>query len=444
MKRYFILSILIVVMISTTAAQDVLTLKDCMQYAIKNAPKAKKKLAEINSLNAEYRDAALQFLPEIYGNVSATTSFGRSIDPETNTYADYTNFSNGYSLSANYTLFNGFTAVNSYKIAKNAKAMGVIESQQIEDEICLGVIQAYYNVLYYLEMSDLAQQQLEETQNSLKLTKKQQEQGIKGYADVVEVEATVAEKEYNVIQMQNSYANAFSVLKQVMFFPIDDTLAIDRNIEIQIDKIQSAEDVLQLIEQAKNILPSALIAQNTIKKARLTFRTSKWSLLPSLTASASYSTNYVSAFDDNYTTSPFWDQLDQRQGEYVQLYLSIPIFNGLQRQSAIRKNKNKLNIAEYDYQEQLKAIEVDVELAVQDKEGALKSFVQADKRAKAQQAAYNLNLKRYEQGLISALELQTSSNNLLLAEAERLKTFFQYNLKDKVVKYYKGTSYIEQ
>lgn len=431
-------------MVFNTSAQEMLTLKDCMQYAVENAPKAKKKTAENNTLDVQYRDAVLSFLPEIYGAVNATTNFGRSIDPETNTYANYTNLGNNYALNASYTLFNGFTAVNGFKIAKNAKEMGVIEAQQIEDEICLSVVQAYYNMLYYLEMRDLAERQLKEAQTSLELSKGQQQQGLKGYADVVEIEATVAEKEYSLIQMQNNCNNALSVLKQVMFFPIADSLNIDRNIKIQIDEIQNTENISHLIDQAKNTLPTALIAQNAIQNARLNFRTAKWSLLPQLSASASYSTGYVQALDNSFQSDPFWDQMGQRQGEYVQLYLYIPIFDGLKHQSNIRIKKNNLNIAEYDYQERLKSIEVEVELAVQDKEGALKAFVQADKRAKAQNVAYNLNLKRYKQGLISALELQTSSNNLLSAEAERLNAFFQYNIKYKVVQYYKGISYIKQ
>ncbi|MDD3151656.1 MAG: TolC family protein, partial [Bacteroidales bacterium] len=65
-------------------------------------------------------------------------------------------------------------------------------------------------------------------------------------------------------------------------------------------------------------------------------------------------------------------------------------------------------------------------------------------RYDAQNIAYGLNLKRYEQGLISAIELQTSTNTMLSAAAERLNAFFQYKIKNKVVQYYQGIPYIEQ
>ncbi|MDD4848684.1 MAG: TolC family protein, partial [Bacteroidales bacterium] len=78
--------------------QETMSLNDCMLYAIKNAPKAKIRWAENDNLQADYRDAALKFAPDIYGVVNGTANFGRSIDPETNTYANYQNFSNNYSL----------------------------------------------------------------------------------------------------------------------------------------------------------------------------------------------------------------------------------------------------------------------------------------------------------------------------------------------------------
>lgn len=89
-------------------------------------------------------------------------------------------------------------------------------------------------------------------------------------------------------------------------------------------------------------------------------------------------------------------------------------------------------------------MEINVEIAVQDMQNALKSLIYADKRVKAQQKAHNLNIRRYEQGLISAIEYQTSSNNIMSAEAEYLNALLQYNLKSRIVDYYKGISYINQ
>jgi outer membrane protein len=443
-KYHIIVAAFFIIMPAVLNSQEVMTLSSCMKYAVENAPKAKKQAAENCILKEDYLSAIMQFLPSVYGSVGTSSSFGRSIDPETNTYANYTNFSNSYSLSASYNIFDGFSTVNNYKIAKNAKALGVITTQQVEDEICLEVIQAYYNLLYYSEMSKLAEAQLNEAQRNYKMTKKQQEQGLKSYADVAETEASVAEQEYNLINMQNKNDNALAVLKQVMYYPISKTLVIDNNIPIQLDAIITIADVDKFVETAKNSLPSILSAKNDILTAEYNYKTAKWGLLPSLNANAGYSTGYIQAFGAESARDPFWQQMKDLQGEYVSLSLRIPIFSQLSQQSTIRKNKQQLRIAEYEYDDKVKAVEVDIELAVQDMNNAMKSFAQADKRYDAQNIAYGLNLKRYEQGLISAIELQTSTNTMLSAAAERLNAFFQYKIKNKVVQYYQGIPYIEQ
>ncbi len=426
---------------SQAQTNSVFSLNDCMRYAIENASRTKIKAAQNQILKDEKLAAAMGFLPSVSGGVGASANFGRSIDPETNVYSNYTTFNNSYSLSAGWTVFDGFSVVNNFRIAKNAKELGVAEQQQIEDELCLEVIQAYYNVIYYSRMSVLAQQQLDEANQNLKFTQSQEKQGLKSYADVAEIEALVAEKDYNLVMMQNNYANALSVLKQKMCFPMSDELKIDDSVDIQLVESSNAGNVEEILAFAKENHPSMMIAKNNIEAARLKFKTSKWQMAPSLYAYAGYSTGYINSFIEGYKADPFWQQINDRQGEYVQLSLNIPIFNGLSRQTNAKVKKNNWKIAQYEFEQRTKDLEVEIGLAVQDRDAALKAFVQADKRADSQAVAYKLNQKRYEQGLISALELQASGNNRLESEAARLHAYFTFVIKSKVVNYYKGVRY---
>lgn len=52
--------------------------------------------------------------------------------------------------------------------------------------------------------------------------------------------------------------------------------------------------------------------------------------------------------------------------------------------------------------------------------------------------------RKYEEGLVSPLDLQTSANLLLSAKADQLKTKLDYIIQCRLVKYYKGIPLIEQ
>jgi outer membrane protein len=52
--------------------------------------------------------------------------------------------------------------------------------------------------------------------------------------------------------------------------------------------------------------------------------------------------------------------------------------------------------------------------------------------------AHKANQRKYEEGLLSVLELQTSSNQALAAKAERLNSALTYLIKKRIVGYYQG------
>ena len=134
----------------------VFTLKDCMEYALANSTDIRIQQADNDDRQTARRDAILAaFTPSISADASAYSNFGRTVDPETNTYITTASFSNAWSVSAGITLFNGFQAVNNLRITKTARAMGISQEQEIRDRICLATIEAYYNVLYCSRLADI-------------------------------------------------------------------------------------------------------------------------------------------------------------------------------------------------------------------------------------------------------------------------------------------------
>ena len=63
---------------------------------------------------------------------------------------------------------------------------------------------------------------------------------------------------------------------------------------------------------------------------------------------------------------------------------------------------------------------------------------------KVQAEAYQLNLKKLYQGLISLLEFQTATGNYLRSQADEMKSLYEYLIKEAVVKYYNGIDYVNQ
>ena len=401
------------------------TLHDCMRYAVANSPKMRVQQATNDDRRIDRREAAFGFLPTISAGTSGSLSFGRGIDPETNVYTNTTTFSNSYR-------------------AKTALLLGIEEEQVTKDDICLEVIQAYYNVLYNQGMADLAREQLEETRRTLEQARIQCELGLKSSADVLQIESDLASKDFNLTKMENTLEQAVLTLKSVMYYPLDDDLKISViEPSVLFSQFSYEGNADSIASAARSFLPEFKAEEYKVRNAELELKTARWSLVPYIYAQGGYSTGYV--YDRSYAVNdPFWNQMNAKQGQYVGIGISIPIFNGLYKYNNIARKRNALATAEANRDIKFQEVEVEIRKAVQDMRGAAKEFVSADKKVSALSLSHQANTRKYEEGLMTVIELQTSSNDLLEAKAQRLNCGLQYLLKERVVMYYKGITYLDQ
>lgn len=426
-----------------------MSLKDCMEYAAENAAQVQVQRTNVGDARLDRRDAILTaFTPSIEASTYGYYRWGRSIDPETNTYVTTTSLNNGWSVSAGITLFDGFSALNNIKIAKTSLSMGLTRERQEEDKVCLATMEAYFNVLYYTELVGILAEQVENAQSALTLASRQEELGVKGHADVVQMEADLADREYELVSARNSLADAKITLEDVMLWPVGEELVIDTSLD-SLDATTSGASgnviVEDIILKARASMPSVIVAKGALDNARYALRTAKWQFLPTLGLYGGWSTSYYTYPGQvGYTPTPYWNQFTNNGGEYLQLSLSIPIYDRLSKFTKLSKRRNEYRRAAIEYDKSLRDVESEVRRAVSDCDGAESALLQAERRADAQEEAYRLNSRKFEQGLISSIEYNTASSNYLKAKAERLNALLKWQLKRRVVSYYKGVRYIDQ
>jgi len=443
MKNLFIMCVVIALASAASvcaSGQTTMTLKECMAYAISNSTKIRIQQAAIGDAQIDRRDAALAlFTPQINAQTVAYYNFGRNIDPETNLYIQTTSFHNSYGVSAGYDLFDGFKAVNNWKISKTGLLIAQSQEKQVEADICLAVMEAYYNVVYYKRLTDVYEEQVATAESALKKAKRQEELGQKGHADVIQMEADLADRQYDLTNTFNKYQSEKMKLADLMFWPVDEELVIDTSMpEWEVEPVSTSA----VVNFALDHNPGVNMASWKELNAKRELSTAKWQLMPSIGLYGGWNTNYFTY--PNQPMAPFGTQFRNNMGEYVQLTLSIPIWDRLAKASRISKKRNALQKATAELDQKRRDVESEVRRAIQDRDGAATAYQQALHKADVQNEAYTLNLKKLEQGLISPLEFQTASNNFLKAQADEMNSLFKYLIKQAVVKYYSGVEYVNQ
>lgn len=440
--KYIIFIIAFIIGFTANAQEKKWILEECMRYAIENSPKKNKQDAQNSIYHQNFLEAVGKLIPSLSANTNASFNFGRGLDSETNTYTDINSFSNNYSLYSSLVLFDGFSNINKMKMQKVNKLMGKQQLQQTKDVIAYETMEAFINVAYYMDMVKLAEQQLEESTANVKQIKRMEELGMKGAADVAELVAKEATDNYNLTRQKNLLVIGIIVLKEKMNFPIEDDIKISNIVSDElITKTQ--ETAVSIFENAKSVNPKAMAAESAFQAQQLAYKSAKGSFSPTLSMEAGISTNF-SRYMDGSEYSSFKDQIRDKRGHYIGFSLSIPIFSGFSRSAQVKRSKAQTVIARNERDETLRTLYSEVEQAVADMNGLADEFYQAKKQTDAMTVAHNVNQRKFTEGLINAIELHTSSNRLLQAKVDELNARLKYEIKHRLVDYYKGTPFITE
>lgn len=280
----------------TSAAPVRMTLNDCMAYAVEHSPAVRRQDYTNRNYRQDYIESVASLVPSLSGTVGASTSFGRSVDPETNTYTDVSNLSNNYSVSGQMPLFAGLSGINTIRVAKAMRLMGLEELQQAKDETALKTMQAYFDVVYYTESVRLAREQLETSTANLAKSRKLLELGLKSAADVAEVESQRASDDYLLTQQENNLELAKITLSETMNYPADRTFEVDT--EVAIETPAGASPFSDVLSYALDNNPKARSAAYDVRQSRLQYSAAKGGLYPSVYVGGGYSTNFFMSLDD--------------------------------------------------------------------------------------------------------------------------------------------------
>jgi len=431
------LIILLAIAAKQVAAQNDWTMQQCMQYAVEHNHEVKQAELKLDNYKAQKTNAIGSFLPYVDASIGAQYNFGRAIDPETNGYTDVSTFYNGYQLSASLPVFDGFSRLHALKAAKASELMGKSTLRKQQDQTALSVLQAFANVAYYDGLVKMADEKVEETTLLLKQTRLFEEVGRKSAADVAQVESQEAEAHYELTHQQNLYASALLELKKAMALPLSEELRLTKGKSFGKDNSGVELGMAEANSSLSTLHPELQTAQYQVQVSKHEWRQARASLFPSLSLSAGLNTTYYKTLHSE-TAASFRNQLKNNMGEFVGATVSIPLFNRLQTITNIRKAKNNYRIAQEALEQKQLELEKLSREAWQDWQGYLKQTVQMEKKVEADSIAYQLTKRQFEEGLSTAIDLHTTSTQLLKSKATLLQCQLMAMVKEQLVRYYRG------
>lgn len=414
------------------------TLQECIDYGVEQSLRMQRQKVQNNNERLDVRDAALGLLPSVNSiSPSLGYNYGRGIDPETNTYSNmqYKTFG-GLGVSGNLTLFAGFRGINELRMAKVSKLQGLQQTEQLANNIAMQVMTAFFTLVYAEEQISVTVEQLDNSNLQLRKIQREYELGRRPKSDLFDIQAQQASVEYQLIKCHNEQANALIVLKHLMNYQEEQELEVCIDSLAGILPERELGDVKTIYEKAVQQLPEALVAGYNVRIMKMREYSAKASLYPSFGMNAGVSFGTYTSQNNR----DFWTQISDKNriGKYFGFSMSIPVFSGLVRHSNVTRAKNNVVNARINYRQMEQDIYTEIQKAVLDLESQVQQYEIARKKEDFSALAYNAGRKKYEQGLITIIELNTTSNNYLQAKYDLLKARLNYVLQKKMVDFYKG------
>ena len=200
----------------------------------------------------------------------------------------------------------------------------------------------------------------------------------------------------------------------------------------------------EIFAEALSFRNDIKFSQSSIDLAEKDLDIAKGAIYPTLGAFFNYNTRYSDqgGFDSTTGTlvpaESFANQLWINDGISYGAQLNIPIFNGFAVKNNIKRSKINVEKAKLQLEQDKLNLETDINQAYVDVTSFAKAYDAAQKTLDARRLAYDYSKERYDVGLMNAFDFSQAQSRVDNAEAELIRTKYDYIFRLKVLEFYFG------
>jgi outer membrane protein len=441
------------------------TLTQCIEYALNNNSQLQKIKNQQLTNEQTLLQSKASMLPTINASATHNYNWGRSIDPFTNVYLNQQVRSNNLALTGSMVLFNGFLLRNNIQSARKEVHASEADIEQYKMELTTQIVMNYIYVLMNDEKVENTMSQKQLTSDMLDRSTKLKSAGVVTESTLLDLNAQLKQEEVNVIVAQND--KELSRLQLGLLLELPNPLSIDvididstysfsnpyQNAEATFQSSLSKIPQLKSLEYKKESYLDQLQANRgryypriTLNGSLTTLYSTSGKLVVGQNLTGTRLTGITSTGDDvyTYTYSSITEdkdvkrQLNDNFGKFVGLTMTIPILNGLQTRTLVQKSKIQLDQVDLDVRLATLSIQKNIYTYCYQAKSSEAKYNALLESMKATNESYRNASKRYENGIIHAIELNQIKQRLNQVQTDYLVAKYDFLLKVTQLDVYTG------
>lgn len=425
--------------LSTECAAKQWSLRDCIDYALANNIQLQKaKIKEYSALE-DVKQSQSALLPSLNLSTSQNVNYtpwpqqGRATvaDGYVQSSVDKVYYNGSYSLSGNWTVWNGNKNRNNVKLNKVAAEQARLDSATTANSVLEQIAQLYVQILYSNEAISVTKESLKTSQTNEQRGKTMVEVGKMSKADLAQLTAQRAQDEYDIVEAESNLRNYKRQLKELLQITSDEEFDV---------AVPSATDdmALEAVPALNDVYAASLEQRPEIKNAKLGIESSdlgikvaKAGRMPTVSLNAGVSTSTSSMSDNAWDT-----QMKNNFSLGGGITVSIPLFDNRQTKTAVNKAKLQKQSYLLDLQDKQTTLYSTIENYWLQAVTNQNKFKAARVSTESAQASYELLSEQFKQGLKNTVELMTGKTNLLQAQQNELQSKYLAILNLNMLEFY--------
>ncbi|MBO8460987.1 MAG: TolC family protein [Bacteroidetes bacterium] len=426
-KLFFLLGLLLLsLQMQAEDSSKAWTLTSCIEYALENNIDIRK-----SRLNLESAELSTQYArAQLYPNLSANISQGFTNNAFVKGSSAYTG---SYGLSASMNLYRGGINWNNIRQQQLYEQSGAYNLEAAELDLKMSLFQVYMQLLYSAEAVDLYESMVAMSEYQCDRGERMLEAGSISKADYAQLESQLASDKYQLVMANNSLRTMKMELRQLLEITGFDDFNVATPEVDEVLVLRPLDDFQSIYYVALNSLPDIKACRADSMATAYELKKARGGYFPTITLNADVATGHNTASDYS-----FGDQLKYGLNEGVGLTISIPILTNRENKNAVEQAKIEQRNAVLTIADTEKTLRTELETLYNNAVAAQSQYIAAKEQLKSLEISLELIEQQYELGLKNTLELLTEKNNYLQAQQNLLEAKYDGVINVELLNLYQG------
>ena len=411
---------------SSASAQKVMSLKECLTVGIENNLSLKSSRNQVTKGKHNISENRARLLPQINFVAGFNDNFTPPVSVTDGTaYGKQYNvtktlqYNSSASLQLQMPLYSQ-TALTAVEIAKTLDNINQLSYEKAREDIIMQIAKLYYLIQNTTEQITIISDNLKRFEELRNFTQAFYDNQMALGVDLKRINVRIESTDVSLANAKAMLREQYNMLKYALDYPADEDIQVE---------VKRVDDIEMASQTGLNTNLYELQLMRTQEKlSEQQVKLAKDAYLPTLALTGNFTfTAYTDKFKNWFHSGESNHWYDSNG---LGISLRVPVFDGFEKRSNIRKAKIDADNARIAYENTLKNLQTQYSNAINDQLNNERNYRKQRDNYRLAEDIYKVTMDRYREGVTSMVEVLQDEMSMSEAQNNYLTAHYNYEVSN--------------